>query len=208
MSQTESHAAAPAQLGQITKTCETTKRAEHYTKLVTQVKTLRLDPKKFDLWYKNTYERAFGLPGKSGLNTLRDLGTYDPDPAKNQQKSITSAADARKKGTPLKKLTKTATAEQFAEQLSIVHPSNNAVFTEVTKCVHEGRGANQTEVVVESVPETAPPPLHTFTQSDLDASLAGIPQQSTDNLDLDDDLLLEENSDMDINLGGTLVPVY
>lgn len=201
---TDLHAAA--KIGDITKACETTNRATEYNKIVTHVNTLRKDPKKFAIWYKNTYQRAYGTrettekKGTAGLNTLRDLGTYHPDPAKNQQKNITTAADARKKGTPLKELGIDATAEQFAEQLSLVHPSNNTVFTAVMECVHKGRNAK--EDIVETVPATVPAP-HVFTQNDLDEALAGVDQPNTTADDLDD-ILFE---DFESNLGGVPAPI-
>lgn len=192
---------AAAKLGEITKRCETTNRATEYHDIVAHVNNLRKDPKKFAVWYKNTYERAFGTPGKQGLNTLRDLGTYDPDPAKNKQKAITTAADARKKGTPLQKLEATATPEQFAEQLSIVHPSNNRVFTAVMECVHTARNAK--EDIVETV-STTMPESHVFTQTDLDSALSNIevPSETLDDSDID----LDEN--LTINPDASPVPVY
>lgn len=119
-------------LGRITKQCETDTRKEHYGKIKNECEAVRNDPKKFDIFFKKYLKAAPKISG------LRDLGTYDPDPAKSQQKELTKA-DMRTKGTPIGTLDKHATCAKFAEHMSLVHPGNNDVFEATMKCVANTR---------------------------------------------------------------------
>lgn len=139
------------ELGQITRGCEIQIRADSYNTISQQCEAARdADAEsgrsdQFSRFYA-TYQEA-----APKLATLRDLGTYHPNPKLSKQEAMTSIDQVRSDGyDTLGTLSYDAPCEKFAEHMSIIHPANNGPFSMTMACIAEKRGVLDPDNSVQS----------------------------------------------------------